>query len=334
MGNAYSEYAQNRYNAYQQNNEDNENNQNDQNNEAQAFNARGYYIGPTCEDNHDIKLAVYSDEDCTSLDKDITVEDILGYDPMADSATTMIPYECVNCGGDNVEWYENEWQEMDYGDEQEDQEYSQGDGAIEPICSMLYQAAGKCNQNLHPDFMYNNNYNYNQNNGDDDGANGDDAEAVADGYYWNEEDGSYNPSYLSYQQDGNEEKVCTFIKSLNSLSYNEFGEVTGGFGGWKAWNRDFQNKATYVSAGKKAALILTGLAAGLMGLAVAFLHGRLAKKNIPWRPKRQPGEDPTDLARQNSGIIAGRSSRSSGPAGSAPLLWTHFLVSSWLKQEG
>jgi len=69
----------------------------------------------------------------------------------------------------------------------------------------------------------------------------------------------------------------------------------------------------------KAFLIITGLMVLGAAIAVGVLHGMLARKNIPWLPtgKDIDEEDPTELSRQHSGIVMGRSR--SGP-GTAPLI--------------
>lgn len=126
--------------------------------------------------------------------------------------------------------------------------------------------------------------------------------------------------YMSEQQEKNEESVCSFIESLASNTYDENGEVTLSGSSWvnpQAWNSEFLAESKAMSPGIKAALILTAVAALSMAVAACVLHGTLARKNIPWKPRRSKGEDPTDLARQNSGITMGRSR--SGP-NNAPLL--------------
>jgi hypothetical protein len=185
---------------------------------------------------------------------------------------------------------------------------------------MLYQLSGKCNKNLKAvEYNYYGN-NYNQNNNINNQYNGEYQDA-------NDEEAqrqNYKQMYQSQQQAANEEAVCAFIESLTSNSYNENGEVTisgsQSFFNPASWGREVQAESKAMSAGMKAALIITAFAAAFMAVAACVLHGALARKNIPWRPgaRRGKGEDPTDLARQNSGITMGRSR--SGPGGSAPLI--------------
>lgn len=166
------------------------------------------------------------------------------------------------------------------------------------MCSMLYQLAGKCNKHLSANDLYN--YNYNINQGNDE----------------------WMQMYQSEQQAANEEKVCTFIDSLKSNTYDENGQVVLEAGAaWKhpsQWGSEFTAESRALSGGMKAALSLLAIAVSVMGVWACFLHGTLARKNIPWAPtRRQKGDDPTDIARANSGIVMGRSR--SGP-GNAPLI--------------
>ena len=130
--------------------------------------------------------------------------------------------------------------------------------------------------------------------------------------------------FQSQQQAANEEMVCNFIDTLQSGTYNEDGQI---FLGNDAWAKGWRNPANWaqeyniekqaMSTGRKVALSLGGLAVVAMAAYACYLHGALARKNIPWRPRRKEGEDPMDVVRQNSGIVMGRSR--SGPA-NAPLI--------------
>ena len=165
--------------------------------------------------------------------------------------------------------------------------------------------SGKCNQNLVPKEQYEN------------GVTG----YYSDGVYY---ETKYTAWYQSAAQQQNEELVCSFIESLNSGTYDEKGQVFLNGGSTFSW----QHPGAFSSAqglgapqempsAMKAALAISALAATGMAIFACMLHGALARKNIPWRPKRINGEDPTDIARQNSGIVMGRSR--SGPA-TAPLI--------------
>jgi hypothetical protein len=164
---------------------------------------------------------------------------------------------------------------------------------VEPMCSMLYQLAGKCNEHLQTESYnsYNNNYN-----------------DQADEEGW-------ETYYQSEQQKANEESVCTFLDSIQSNSYDENGQVVLTNNAWSnptQWSSEWQAESKVLDSGTKAAISLLAIAVSVMGVWACFLHGTLARKNIPWRPRRKEAHlDATDLARQNSGIVMGRSR--SGP---------------------
>lgn len=62
---------------------------------------RQYFIGPHCASNgRDVSLAVYSDQYCTVVDSESTVEDMLGYSPY--SYINLFPSECLPCMVDEV----------------------------------------------------------------------------------------------------------------------------------------------------------------------------------------------------------------------------------------
>lgn len=181
---------------------------------------------------------------------------------------------------------QNKW----YEDEDYDQEQ------IDPMCSMLYQLSGKCNTEM-PTY-------------------GNDAQ----GNYYNGQD-DWEQMYQSEQQKANEQAVCSFVESLKSNTYDENGEVVLTNSAWKnpnQWGSEFQAESRALSGGLKAAISLLTIAVAVMGVWACFLHGTLARKNIPWRPRRKAGEDPTDIARQNSGIVMGRSRSGQTPGAAVP----------------
>jgi len=161
------------------------------------------------------------------------------------------------------------------------------------MCSILYQVSGKCNTNLNGNSAYSNKY-----------SGEIDEEAIA--------------MYQSTSQFLNEATVCSYIDSLRYNTYDESGEVilSQKWGG-NSWAKEMRIQGEAMRPGLKAGLWITGLAALSMAVAALALHGLLARKNIPWFPKREKSEDPTDIARQNSGILMGRSR--SGP-GTTPLI--------------
>lgn len=182
---------------------------------------------------------------------------------------------------ENFQWYENE----DYETFQ-----------VEPMCSMLYQLSGKCNKQL--------------------------SLPTSTAYQYQEEQ-DWEQIYQSQQQETNEEAVCSFVESLKSRSYNEYGQVIFNGGSWTnptQWSSEFKVESRMLSGGKKFAITVLSFAVAVVAVWACFLHSTLARKNIPWRPRRKAGAldiDPTHIARQNSGIVLGRSR--SGP-GSTPFL--------------
>lgn len=257
---------------------------------------RRYFVGPNCGSNgKDIALAVFQDEYCSVIDSESTVESVLGYSPYS-STLNLFPSDCINCLSEEEQtaWYEGE------------EVYT-----LEPMCSMLYQYAGKCNKHLtateynYNGYVANGQYQYqNQYQGENNGN----AYSYADN--------EWKQMYQSENQAQNENAVCSFLESLSSNTYNENGEINVSGASWASWNKDFDSRA--MNGAMKAALIITALAAMAMAVTACVLHNVLARKNIPWKPRRSKGADPTDLARQNSGITMGRSR--SGATGTNPLL--------------
>jgi hypothetical protein len=183
----------------------------------------------------------------------------------------------------------------------EEEEFEGMEEGINPFCSILYQFAGKCNKSLNPSTVYSNQVTYNANGGE-----------ISDEWLL---------MYQSENQFLNEDTVCAYIDSLKYNTYDEYGEVimNPSRNMWKpsAWNNEIRIESMAMNAGMKAALILSFLAAAAMGVAACMLHGMLARKNIPFFGTPKKTEDVTSLARQNSGIVVGRSR--SGP-GTAPLI--------------
>ena len=295
--------AQGEYNCY----EGDENCQKMQEYQAQMYayqlekaQNRRYFIGPNCGSNsRDISLAVYQDEYCSVIDSESTVESVLGYAPYS-STLNLFPSECLNCLSEEEQqaWYEGE------------EVYT-----LEPMCSMLYQYAGKCNKHLtateynYNGYVANANYQYQNQYQDQNNQNG----------YSDYANNEWKQMYQSENQAQNENAVCSFLESLSSNTYNENGEINVSGASWASWNRDFDSRA--MNGAMKAALIVTALAAMAMAVTACVLHNVLARKNIPWKPRRSKGADPTDLARQNSGITMGRSrSGATGATGTNPLL--------------
>lgn len=209
----------------------------------------------------------------------------------------------------NEQYNAEEWaqeQEEQYGDYYYYKKQQQGfaRSGIADVCGALYTYAAKCNKHLNT-----NNQNSNNNNN------------------------LFSYSYGSYNQESNEETVCNFIDNLQSQKFDESGDViTDGSVRKNGYVIDFagtnwrdvdqvkaQAERSGVTAGQAVALAITMAACLVMGVWACCLHSTLARKNIPWRPKRGKNIDPTDISRQNSGIVMGRS-RSGMSGKNAPLI--------------
>jgi len=174
--------------------------------------------------------------------------------------------------------------------------YSQSfsDTGISDVCGALYTYAAKCNSHF---------YNYQ----------------------------SSVDSYGSSQQVANEEQACNFIDNMQSRKYNEYGEIVLDESGvtmdmskvnlFSPSSLTAEATRAGVTGGQIAWLFLLGIAcAGMLGYGVV-LHKSLMDNNIPWRPRRGELSEPTDLNRQNSGIVMGRSRSGMGMSGkNAPLI--------------
>jgi hypothetical protein len=126
-------------------------------------------------------------------------------------------------------------------------------------------------------------------------------------------------SLQSSSQEANEETVCNFIDNLQTQKYDEYGEIVldpykNGYSidflgtNWRDPDQvKAQAEKAGVTVGQAVGLSITMAACLVMGVWACCLHSTLARKNIPWRPKRGKNTDPTDINRQSSGIVLGRS---------------------------
>jgi len=207
--------------------------------------AAALYAGPICASyGTKIKIGVFTDEECMTVDASKDVEDYLkdgdGYQMKLSHALLKTIYAedtCVSCM-EQVE--EEEDDGNDNGDEEEEEAPETNE-----MCRALYDEAAKCEDShgFEGAFYYNNNNNNNNNNG---------------------ENGWYN-------QEAQEELVCDFISSLQSGTYDETGEIiiSGG--------SSVVGGGSKTTGGQKFAL--TFFILGTVGLAVysAMLHSKLTK---------------------------------------------------------
>jgi hypothetical protein len=179
-------------------------------------------------------------------------------------------------------WYENE-------------EVEGGEDGLNPMCAMLYQYSGKCNANMNSNSAYSIDKYYNGNDGNDN---------------------NYNQMYQSAEQENNENAVCSFINMITSGTYSDSGKIilTNDWSRARNWKNQLQLSSAYMSAGMKWGLSLSALACVVMVVWACSLHSTLARKNIPWRPRRgKASADATDFARQQSGIVVGRKVTGTSP---------------------
>jgi hypothetical protein len=157
------------------------------------------------------------------------------------------------------------------------------DAGISPLCSMLYQYAGKCNKNLKPGSSY-----------------------------------SEYQMYQSESQENNEEAVCKFIETVRSNTYNEKGQITFGFS--NLWSKNgFRSGANSMSSAHKAGLWIFGIGVGVLVVSAMVLQSQLGQRNISWRPRRFARPAPAasqGFLREESGVTSTRG----GPTGDGVFL--------------
>ncbi|KAL7570374.1 hypothetical protein ACA910_017212 [Epithemia clementina (nom. ined.)] len=249
-----------------------------------------YYIGATCTDSYNIGLKVFSDENCVVPHPTATVSDLLGN---IELGYDLVSHDCIPCL-DNQFQVDGKYAQN--GDDNVDDDNVDSPDILE-FCSMLYQVAAKCNQNLQPDDIY-----------------------QGEGFY---QDGvfyasTYSLMYGSEQQQANEHRICSMIESLNSGTYREDGSIFLGNMGWVAGAK-FRNEFASATAGMppymKNLVFLLAVVSAALGLWAMVLHGALARKTDEWQDS-----EPVNFSRQESGIVMGRSR--SGPVnpGASPLI--------------
>jgi hypothetical protein len=265
---------------------------------------KSLYIGPQCDKNgKSISFAVFQDEYCTVPYSELTVTDVLGESLSGTGAIlseNLFPSKCVSC----LDAANNQWTEFEESDD------------VEPMCAMLYENAAKCHYHLKDAFVAQYTAAMNANNNNNNNGNNQNGQYYSDAEW-------QAKMYDTQQQASNENAVCSFIEMLNSGTYNSNGQIdfhsagtwnpfAYAFGGNKAAAR---NAGRYVSRANKIALWFLGLGIGTLLLAAAYLHGQLARKNIPWRPRRFTSKVSTpseSLIRKQSGVMDGRETPGNG----------------------
>jgi len=249
---------------------------------------QAYYVGAYCmEDGFNIGLKVFHDQLCLYPNDDVSPETVLEDTNLGDVHLDAVTGQCIPCR--DQQYYMN--MELEEGAQEENLQDEDSNGVL-AYCSMLYQISAKCNINLTPNKIYNQEGYY------------------VDGVYYAPE---FAQMYLSEQQEDQEKKVCSMVESLNSGSYKEDGSIylNNGLGWGSASASRFRNEISSATSAMspfvKTLVFLLAIGAAAMGLWAMVLHGAIQRKMAPWQPK-----DPVDLARQESGIVMGRSR--SGPA--------------------
>ena len=150
----------------------------------------------------------------------------------------------------------------------EDEDVNGYEDGVNPMCSMLYQYSGKCNEHLQP----------------------------GNGY-------SSYAMYQSEAQQANEDAVCSFIDVVRSNTYNEKGQITFGFTNIFGGKR-FRAGARAMSPGRKAALSIFGIGIAALIVAAMYLQRKLDERHISWRPRRFRRAGATDALIASEGAMA------------------------------
>lgn len=258
------------------------------------------YVGPHCaEDGMTITLGVFGDEYCNEyigngvnianfIGEEVDYEEdmLRGYYNSAHGATLdQLKYinednVCIPCRSGDLMWQEDgNWG----GDDDDSVNYD--DDEINEICESLYEVSARC-----------------------------------DKHYRSYSNRSKQAKFAEMMAQ--EDLTCDFIDSVVSNNYNEMGFVdlgndytVEGQPGWMANNMYAQQYGHYITEVTPLqifGLIFSCLAVVILGMWSVSLHRSFSKQG-PWRPRRgfrsnaAPNAAQTDLNRQNSGIVMGRS---------------------------
>lgn len=121
--------------------------------------------------------------------------------------------------------------------------------------------------------------------------------------------------YMSQYELDQESRYCSFIENIIYGAYDESGEIQlkpEQFD-FADWQNPRQYKKLRMPVGQAVGLAMSIVLCVALLAAAAVTNRALTRPSTPWKPSRED----VALARQNSGIVMGRSR--SGP-GAAPLI--------------
>lgn len=152
------------------------------------------------------------------------------------------------------------------------------DAGVVAMCSALYTVSAQCNMNM-------NNF-----------------ESIS--------------KYMSQYELDQESRYCAFIENIIYGAYDESGEIVlqADQFDFTDWKNPKQYKKLRMSLGQALGLSASIILCVALAATAAVTNRALTRQSTPWKPKRMTD---SALARQNSGIVMGRSR--SGP-GAAPLI--------------
>jgi len=200
--------------------------------------AAALYAGPICASyGTKIKIGVFTDEECMTVDTSKDVEDYLmdenGYQMKLSHALLKTIYaedSCVSCM-EEVE---------DNGDE------NNGDDQEQPgtneMCMAIYEEAAKCEQ----------------------------SHGFEGAFYQNQNNGNGNNNEY-YNQEAQEGLVCDFITSLQAGTYDETGEII------LSGASSVVGGGSKTTGGQKFALTFFVLGSVSLAVYSAMLHSKLTK---------------------------------------------------------
>ena len=113
----------------------------------------------------------------------------------------------------------------------------------------------------------------------------------------------------SYNQEDNEDTVCTFISNLITNAYDEYGEIYLEAEGIQAYIPNISEMTDF----QKYALASSIAACVILFFYAVYLYRTISQHRFSWAPRSRRGysNDPrtaaSSMGRMHSGIIQGRS---------------------------